>query len=394
LWFATTKGIAWLDPAKLQEYRNHLPPPVMISSVSSNGKTYVGSKDLTLPAHTEKLEIDYTALSLAVPERVLFRYMLDGVDKEWQDAGTRRQAFYNSLSPGRHTFRVIACNNDGVWNEAGAALDFTVAPAYYQTNWFRLLCVAILPLLLWGLYQSRLRRLAREFNMRLDERVTERTRIARELHDTLLQNVQGLILKIDAVAKRIPPSDPNRQEIEKTLDYADHVLAEGRDRVRNLRASTIGFGELPKAFQRVVEESAPDRSSTFKTVVEGTVLELHPIIREETYSIGREALINCLTHSEARNIEVEIIYDSREFRLRVRDDGRGIDPEVLKKGGRSNHWGIPGMRERADRIGARLELWSRPGSGTEIELTVPAATAYRSPRGKPTDSQPQISVAR
>jgi signal transduction histidine kinase len=229
--------------------------------------------------------------------------------------------------------------------------------------------------------------------MRLDERVTERTRIARELHDTLLQNVQGLILKIHAIGKRIPMADPARQEIEKTLDFADQVLAEGRDRVRNLRTSTIGFGQLPKAFQQLVEEAAPNRSSTFKTVVEGTVLELHPIIREETYSIGREALINALTHSDAHNIEAEIIYDSREFRLRIRDDGRGIDPAVLEKGGRDDHWGLQGMRERAKRIGGRLDLWSRPGSGTEIELTVPASTAYRSPGRKPTDPRSRVSAA-
>ena len=229
--------------------------------------------------------------------------------------------------------------------------------------------------------------------MRLDERVSERTRIARELHDTLLQNVQGLILKFHAIAQRIPSVDPIRQQIDKTLDFADQVLAEGRDRVRSLRASTIGFGELPNAFRQVVEEAAPDRSSTFKTVVEGTVLELHPIIQEETYSIGREALINALSHSDAHNIEAEITYDSREFRLRIRDDGRGIDPGILEKGGRDDHWGLQGMRERAKRIGAKLDIWSRPGSGTEIELTVPAATAYRAHRNKPTASRPPVSAA-
>jgi signal transduction histidine kinase len=318
---------------------------------------------------------------------------LEGHDAAWQEAGTRRQAFYTNLSPRNYRFRVMACNNSGVWNEAGTFLDFSIAPAYYQTNWFRLSCGAAFLALLWGLYQFRLRQLAREFNMRLDERVSERTRIARELHDTLLQNVQGLILKIHAIGKRIPTTDPTRQEIEKTLDYADQVLAEGRDRVRNLRTATVGFGELPKAFQQVVEEAAPNRSSTFKTVVEGTVLELHPIIREETYSIGREALINALTHSDAHNIEAEITYESREFRLRIRDDGRGIDPAVLEKGGRDDHWGLQGMRERAKRIGGKLDLWSRPGSGTEVELTVPASTAYRSPGRKSTDSESRISAA-
>ncbi len=395
IWFVPRDGVSVIDPRHLPF--NKFPPPIHIEQVIANHKTYDSTPDangqLRLPPRVRDLQIDYTALSFVAPEKVLFRYKLEGWDRDWQDVGTRRQAFYSNLPPRNYRFRVMACNNSGVWNGAGASLDFFVAPAYYQTNWFRLSFVAAFLAALWGLYQFRLRQLAREFNMRLDERVSERTRIARELHDTLLQNVQGLILKIHAIGKRIPMADPTRQEIEKTLDYADQVLAEGRDRVRNLRTSTIGFGELPKAFQQLVEEAAPNRSSTFKTVVEGTVLELHPIIREETYSIGREALINALTHSDAHNIEAEITYDSREFRLRIRDDGRGIDPAVLEKGGRDDHWGLQGMRERAKRIGGRLDLWSRPGSGTEIELTVPASRAYRSPGRKPTDPRSRVSAA-
>jgi signal transduction histidine kinase len=332
-------------------------------------------------------------LSFVAPQRVRFRYRLDGYDNNWQDSQGRRQAFYTDLGPGQYHFRVMACNNDGLWNEAGATWNFEITPTFYQTGWFLTLCVLSASVGLYFLYLFRLRQVATQVRTRMEVRLAERERIARDLHDTLLQSVQGLILKFHAIAQRIPTADPTRQEIDKTLDYADEVLAEGRERVRNLRASTIGFGELPKAFQRVVEEVAPGRSSTFKTVVEGTVLELHPIIREETYAIGREALINCLTHSEARNIEVEIIYDSHEFRLRVRDDGRGIDPDVLKKGGRTDHWGLQGMRERANRIGGKLDMWSRPGSGTEVELTVPAATAYRSHRGNSRDSETRASVA-
>jgi len=395
IWFVPWDGVDAIDPRHLPV--NKLPPPVHIEQIVANRKSYLVTSDangnVRLPPRIRDLQIDYTALSLVAPEKVLFRYKLEGWDRDWQDAGTRRQAFYGNLPPRNYRFRVTACNNSRVWNEAGTFLDFSIAPAYYQTNWFRLSCGAAFLALLWGLYQFRLRQLAREFNMRLDERVLERTRIARELHDTLLQNVQGLILKIHAIGKRIPTTDPTRQEIEKTLDYADQVLAEGRDRVRNLRTATVGFGELPKAFQQVVEEAAPNRSSTFKTVVEGTVLELHPIIREETYSIGREALINALTHSDAHNIEAEITYESREFRLRIRDDGRGIDPAVLEKGGRDDHWGLQGMRERAKRIGGKLDLWSRPGSGTEVELAVPASTAYRSPGRKSTDSESRISAA-
>jgi signal transduction histidine kinase len=232
----------------------------------------------------------------------------------------------------------------------------------------------------------------RMIELRLDERVHERTRIARELHDTLLQDVQGLILKIDATAKRIPETDPTRQEFERTLDYADQVLAEGRDRVRSLRSETVR--DLSAAFRLVAEEFSPNRRATFRAVVEGGVRELNPMIREESYSVGREAIVNSLKHSEGCNVEVEIIYDSHEFRLRIRDDGRGIDPHVLEMGGRADHWGLQGMRERANNMGAKLDLWSRPESGTEVELTVPAAIAYRTPRGKPTDSRYRASTSR
>jgi signal transduction histidine kinase len=234
----------------------------------------------------------------------------------------------------------------------------------------------------------------RMIELRLDERVNERTRIARELHDTLLQNVQGLILKISVTAKRIPETDPTRQEFEKTLDYADHVLAEGRDRVRSLRSETVPDGDLSAAFQLVAEESSPNRIATFRTVVEGDVRELNPMIQEESYSVGREAIINALKHSEGHNVEVEIIYESHEFRLRIRDDGRGIDPHLLEMGGRADHWGLQGMRERANNMGAKFDLWSRLESGTEVELTVPAAIAYRTPRGKPADSRYRASASK
>jgi signal transduction histidine kinase len=233
----------------------------------------------------------------------------------------------------------------------------------------------------------------RIIELRIDERIQERTRIARELHDTLLQDVQGLILKIDAIAKRMPKADPAREDIEKTLDYADHVLAEGRDRIRSLRTVAVPDSELPAAFQQIAEELSPDRTATLKTVVEGSVQRLHPVIHEECYSIGREAIINALKHSEGRNIEVEIIYDDWEFRLRIRDDGRGINADVLEKGGRAGHWGLQGMRERAHRIGAQLEVWSGSGTGTEVELTVPAAAAYKSPSGKSADSRSRIPAA-
>ena len=380
LWFTGYDGVNVVDPNHLQI--NKLPPPVHVEQFVADRKTYDASGQVRLPPLIRDLEIDYTALSLVAPEKIRFRYMLEGHDRDWQNVGNRRQAFYNDLPPGTYRFRVMACNNSGVWNEAGAYFDFTIAPAYYQTTWFRVAGIILFLLVLGGIYHLRLKQVARQVRGRMEERLEERERIARDLHDTLLQSVQGLILKFHAIAKQIPSDEPAHDALEKTLDHADEVLAEGRDRLRNLRATSIPFGGLPAAFERVAEETPQGADATFKTVVEGRVRELHPMVREECYWIGREAVVNALTHSNGRKVEVEITYDPRQFRLRVRDDGRGIDPKILEEGGRSDHWGLQGMRERAQKIGGQLNLWSRPEAGTEVELIIPGASAYQAAHGK------------
>jgi ligand-binding sensor domain-containing protein/signal transduction histidine kinase len=384
LWFLPWDGISVIDPNHLS--LNEVPPPVHIERFIADRKTYeppsVAGERLRLPPLIRDLQIDYTALSLVVPEKVLFRYKLENWDDDWQDAVNRRQAFYNNLPPGNYRFRVIACNNSGVWNEAGTFLDFTIAPAYYQTMWFRVLMVALVLISLALIYQLRLRQVARQVRARMEERLEERERIARDLHDTLIQSVQGLILKFHAGIQRIPRDMPAYEALEKTLNHADEVLSEGRDRVRNLRVPTIPFGGLPAAFKHLVEETPQGAAVTFKTVVEGSLRDLHPMVSEECYSIGREAILNALNHSGGQKVEVEITYDSRQFRLRVRDNGSGLDPKIFEEGGRPNHWGLQGMRERADKIGAQLKLWSRPATGTEVELIVPGTTAYKSPHTK------------
>jgi ligand-binding sensor domain-containing protein/signal transduction histidine kinase len=385
IWFLPGDGVSVIDPRRLPF--NKLPPPVHVEQVTADRKTYwqnsfddASSPKPKLPPLVRDLEIDYTALSLVAPEKNRFRVKLEGLDRDWQDVGNRRQAFYNNLSPGNYRFRVAASNNSGVWNEAGTFLDFSIAPAYYQTTWFRLSCVVAFLAMLWALYQLRLRQATRRVQHHMQGRLVERERIARELHDTLLQSVQGLILKFDAVSKQIPRDEPARLAMDEALDRADEVMGEGRERVRSLRAGASALSDLPAAFQRVADETAPGREAAFKTIVEGNVRELNPMVLEESYSIGREALINALAHSGGLHVEVEIMYDPRQFRLRIRDDGRGVDPRILEKGGRPGHWGMQGMRERAQGMGAQLGLWSRPGSGTEVELLVPAAAAYRSGR--------------
>jgi ligand-binding sensor domain-containing protein/signal transduction histidine kinase len=379
LWFsAGDGGISFIDPSRLSF--NNVPPPVHIEQFIVDRKTYQAisqeSGSLRLPPLIRDLQIDFTALSLVAPEKIRFRYKLESRDSDWQEVTDRRQVFYNDLPPGNYRFRVIASNNNGVWNEAGTYVDFNIAPAYYQSAWFRMAIVVLFLLALGAIYQMRLQQMARQVRGRMEERLEERERIARDLHDTLLQSVQGLILKFHAVSKQIPADTPAHHALEKTLDHADEVLAEGRDSIRNLRVNFASISDLPAAFRSVAEETSQGRDAIFKTVVEGHVRDLHPLVLEECYCIGREAIINALSHSNGQHVEAEIGYDSREFRLRVRDDGRGIDPKILDAGGRAGHWGLQGMHERAQKIGGQLKFWSRPETGTEVELTVPAATAY------------------
>jgi len=325
------------------------------------------------------LQIDYTALSLVAPEKNAFRYKLEGRDSDWQDAGNRRQAFYTDLDPGNYRFRVIAANNSGVWNEEGASLDFSVAAAYWQTNWFRALCVLALLALLITLYRLRVRQIARHFNATFDARVNERTRIARDLHDTLLQSFQGLLLRFQTALDLLPGrSAEAKQVLASAIDQAADAITEGRDAVQGLRASTIETNDLADSIRALGEELASDKGdkATLRVEVQGTQRALHPIVRDEIFRIAGEALRNAVRHASARQIEVEIRYDERQMRLRVRDDGIGIDPAVLRAEGRAGHFGLHGMRERSKLAGGKLTVWSGLDAGTEVELTIPASHAY------------------
>jgi signal transduction histidine kinase/ligand-binding sensor domain-containing protein len=375
VWLSGTNGVSWIDPSRI--YKNPLAPPVSVEAIYADGQHYEASTSATLPVLPSNVRIEYTALSLSVPERVRFRYRLEGFDKGWQDAGTRRAAFYTGLGPGRYHFHVIACNNDGVWNEAGAIVDLIVPPAFYQTAWFTAFCITAAGGLLWMLYLLRLRQMAAQMQSRLAERLAERERIARELHDTLLQGIQGMILRFQAATNRISASDPVRGLLEQALDGADEVMVEGRERVRDLRAHAHTALALSQAFSLVGEELLQDHPRTaFRVVVDGAPRELHLLVRDEAYRIGREALLNAFSHSGARRIEVELTYKRAELQLQFRDDGSGIDPKILGLG-RPGHWGLTGMRERAEKMGARLDIRSGAGAGTEIELRISSALAYR-----------------
>jgi signal transduction histidine kinase/ligand-binding sensor domain-containing protein len=373
LWFATTQGVVWVDPKRISY--NPVIPPISIESVMADGKSLGALSSLQLPPRTLSLRIAYTALSLTIPERVRFKYKLDGVDSDWQEASTRREAAYTNLGPGSYHFHVIACNNDGVWNERGSTLSFVILPAFYQTYWFRAMEWMAAAGLLWLLYWLRLRQVTLQIHERLDTQLEERERIARELHDTFLQGFQGLILRFQAVMKLLPKDGAAFQMMVEAMDRADHVLLEGRQSVRDLREATISGRSLSESLMKCGEELAPQHSSQFSVAVLGTPLALSPVVYSEVERIAREAIMNAFQHSRAVTIEVELTYGRARLCIRVRDNGIGIDEETLHQG-KIGHWGLSGMRERAQKIGAQLNIWSTAKAGTEIELLVPGKVAY------------------
>jgi len=382
LWFLTYDGTFHLDPNHL--LRNTIAPSVVVRYIDPGGSMDSSQKDGNMRSGTTSLHIGFTAPNLSVPERVLFRYKLEGVDHDWQDAGTRREAFYTNLRPGHFRFRVIASNNDGVWNNVGASVDFNIEPAWYQTAWFRTLCGCTFALLLWILYQVRLMQLERQFHMALEARVDERTRIARELHDTLLQSFHALLLRFQAVSNLLPARpDEAKQRVDSAIEQASNAITEGRDAVQELRSgglSTIDLAQTVSNFgKELLSSPMSGNPPEFRVQVEGTPKILNPIVRDEAYRISAEALRNAINHSKARQIEVEIHYDQQYLRLRIRDDGNGIDPGILEGARSPGHWGLHGMRERAALVGGKLEVWSKVDSGTEIDLNIPAASAYAKP---------------
>ncbi|MBB4838574.1 signal transduction histidine kinase/ligand-binding sensor domain-containing protein [Sphingomonas kyeonggiensis] len=377
LWFLTRQSVMRIDPGRLS--RNAVVPPVAIRALVVDGKRFVDPSRITLPRGESNLSIEYTGLSFSVPSRVRFRYMLEGVDRTWVDPGTRRQAFYTNLEPGSYRFRVIASNNDGIWNPTPTTLEFTLPPTFFQSRWFTLLCILGAIGLFWLFYQVKVRALAAQMRDRMRERLGERERIARELHDTLLQGVQALVLRFQLVADDISPENPARRELEEALDRADNVLAEGRDRVRDLRLIG-GADDIEHMILEIARKQVFSPSTQISVVSEGEPRPLDPLVWDEVARIANEALFNIWRHAHARQIAIRIGFQPDCFSVRFRDDGVGITDDVLRDGKRDGHFGLPGMRERAAKIQSRLVVQRPPAGGTEIILIVPAAIAYSNMR--------------
>jgi signal transduction histidine kinase len=375
LWYATTGSVGIIDPANI--LRNPLPPPVEVVSLTSEGVRYPIPRAgaLGLPAGTRNLQIDFTALSQSIPERVRLRYRLVGLDHAWQEPVGRRQAYYTNLVPGKYRFEVIASNEDNLWNTRGATLEIDIPPTFVESGWFKLLLVAIALSLLYTAYALRIRYLTQLMQERLQERLAERTRIARALHDTLLQSIQALLMSFDTHSRYLKEGTKERISLDQTLNLAEQLLVEGRDQIMDLRASAS-----PELLELTLEQFgkglAEHRLHAFGMRVTGTPQQLKPEVHEELYAIGREALFNASRYADATRIALEVEYDASAFVMRIRDNGRGLDESVAAAGHRPGHWGLVGMRERAVGIGASLDIDSKPGGGTEITVTVPGKLAY------------------
>jgi signal transduction histidine kinase len=375
LWFGNGQVAQRLDPRRLG--RNEVPPPVHIEQLIADRQIYAATPGLHLPAHTRDLEIDYVGLSFVAPPKVLFRYRLEGRDDAWQEPGTRRQAFYSDLRPGSYRFRVIASNNDGLWNEEGATLDFVVPPAWYQTYSFLALCMVVAAMSLWAVYRFRLRQVSRALNARFDERLAERTRVARDIHDTLLQTVQGSKLAVDDALDHFDDSAETRRTIEQVSQWLGQATREGRATVNSLRASTAEQNDLADALRRAMDDCQRQGALQPSLTVTGDPREMHPVVRDEVYRMGYEAIRNACTHSRGTRLEVGLHY-AQDLTLRVADNGVGIDPAVAGSG-KDGHFGLQGMRERATRIGATLKVASSADTGTEIVVLVPGRAIFRKP---------------
>ena len=391
MFFCGNEGITTFVPEDIHD-NPYVPPVVLTSFTIFNKPVPIGAdsvlkraipyaESLTMSYESNVFSLEFAALSYANSHKNRYRYRLEGFDPGWNEVDSKhRMATYTNLNPGHYVFRVRGSNSDGIWNEEGVSLPIVITPPWWRTHTFRAGAVVLLLALLWATYQYRIRQVQHAFEATLDARVGERTRIARELHDTLLQGFHGLLLRLQTASYLLAeqPAD-GKAILDSAIRQAAKAITEGRDAVQGLRASTVEGNDLAMAIRTLGDEFATDPKSPtpfFTVGVEGEPRDLHPIIRDEIYKIAAEALRNAFRHAQAGRVEVEIRYGSDEFRLRVRDDGKGIDKTVLAVHGVEGHYGLRGMPERAALIGGKLAVWSEVGEGTEVELSIPARAVY------------------
>ena len=379
LWLGNGVNLQVLDPAQAQ--RGTSPPiQVLIENTTSDRRNFGGGLDIALPPNPGEIQIDYTATGPSVPQRTRFRYRLDGHDEDWREAGQRRQAFYNDLGPAAYRFRVAASDDGTIWHEAAMPLALRVVPAWYQTSWARILGALACAAIVAALYRMRLRQVGNALKARFDERLAERTRLARDLHDTLLQTIQSSKMVADDALEHAQDTERLARTMYRLSEWLGAAVREGREALHALRATTTQTNDLAESLRRAGTECAANGGMEFHFQVTGTHHELHPIVRDEIYRIGYEAIRNACAHSKGSRLDVSLGYLAN-LQIVVRDDGIGLDPD-----GRSpisGHFGIQGMRERAARIGAQLHIGRAMPAGTEVRLIVPVSVAYRESEARP-----------
>lgn len=373
IWISTGRGLSVVDPRQVSN--ESVAAIVHIEGVAADGRAVDMGGSLHISSARQRITLSYAGLSLTVPERVRFRYRLDGFDQDWSAIVSTREAVYTNLSPRSYRFRVIASNSEGRWNGPESILEFDIEPVFWQTGLFRLSCITAAGLAVLIFYRLRLRRFAMQLNMRFEERLAERTRVAQDLHDTLLQGFLSASMQLDVAVDHLPADSAAKPLISRVHELMRHVIEEGRTALKGLRSPGSESYDLAGSFAAIQQELGLREQIDFQVTVEGTFRPLHPVIRDEVYRIGREALVNAFRHSRASNIQVILEFGSRQLRILIRDNGCGIDLQVLQSG-REGHFGLSGMRERSEEIGASLKLRSREGAGTEVELDIPGNIAF------------------
>ena len=374
LWLTTTQGVAVIDPQRVNA--NFLPPPVHILGLDADGQSVDLSRPVSLRRLTRSVRFSFTGVSMTVPRKVRFRYMLDGFDHEWHDGGTSREAFYTNLSPRRYTFHVMASNNDGVWNNNGAQVTFVLRPAYYQTLWFRLLCLAAVLIAAILVFRRRLRAAQRLLRLRFEERMEERTRIAQELHDHLIQEMVGITMQLEVADELTPGSADAKTPLHRALMLSRSAIAGGRLTLQSLRQPRVTAAALIDSLRRTADAYPEQNRIPVEYAIDGQERLLRPDIAEDLCELGAEALRNALKHARKGTIHVDVRYGASKFELMVIDEGEGITEQVLQAG-IPGHYGLAGMRERAARMGTDLSITSARDHGTTVHVSLPAVRAYQ-----------------
>ena len=381
VWISLNHGLAMADPKLTQS--SAIPVRVRIESMASDGQEIKLDGTPKVPAGSRSITFTFAGTYLSAPERIRFRYKLDGADQGWSAPVDLKQVVYRNLEPGTYRFHVVASNNLGLWNGPETSIPFLIDRAFWETWWFRVSCLLVFVWMALAFYRLRMHQLAHRMDILFQERLGERTRIAQELHDTLLQSFQGLMFRFQTVEEMLPNRPAAAREVlEGALDLADRALMESRDAIKDIRSSPSANRDLAKALNALMAEvneevSASNREAPeFSVIVVGRPQSVRTVLRAEILRIAREAIRNSFRHAHAGRIETEIAYEELLFRLRFRDDGTGVEPGVLERGRRAGHWGLVGMEERAKRVGGQLDVWSKPGAGTEVELRIPGQIAY------------------